>query len=220
MTNLYIVGAGSCAVELYYWFKTSPKAMHDYTFCGFIDDFCNLKDIEQRLSLDKKDDSPWCIKVKDYIYKDGDKLLIAFGNPSLKEQYYETLNVPDSAYTTFVHDTALVYDNVKLGPGTMVGPFCTIEPNVVIKDHVLVNAYSFVAHDSYVGNFSSLSPRSTLLGQSRVHKKAFIGACSCINVKREIEADAFVGMNSSVIHTVKEGSVVYGVPARLYQKEE
>lgn len=220
MPNLYIVGAGSCAVELYFWLKTSPKSTEDYTFCGFIDDFGNSTQIEKRLSLEKKDNSIWCIKVKDYVYKDGDRLLIAFGNPCLKEQYYEALNLDDSVYTTFVHDTALVYDNVKLGKGCIIGPFCTIEPNVVIKDHVLVNAYSFIAHDCYVGNFSSLSPRSTLLGQCTVHKKAFIGACSCVNVKREIEQNAFVGMNSSVIHTVKEGSVVYGVPARLYQKDE
>lgn len=216
--RVFIVGAGGFAIEVYNWFVSSASHRQGYEFAGFIDDYATQSRIIDRLGLNTDPVCTQLFTLDEYKYKDGDRLLLAIGMPEGKKEYVQALALPESAYLTFVHDSAIVGPNTTLGNGVIVGPMCMIESNITIGAFSSFNVYSFIAHDVKIGAFCSLAPRVSVLGGAMVGNESFIGASAVINIKRQVGDRAFVGMNSSVIHNVADDNKVYGVPAREYKK--
>lgn len=82
----------------------------------------------------------------------------------------------------FVHPSALVGSNVKLGADVSVGPYAVLENDVVVGDRVRIGAHGFVGRGARIGDDSFLHPRVTLMTDCAIgarvilHSGVVIGA--------------------------------------------
>ena len=76
---------------------------------------------------------------------------------------FESLNIPDSRLAIFVHPTAYVAPNVKLGPGTVLMPNVSISPGVEFGICNLVMINAIIGHNTIIGNHCHFAAQSLSL---------------------------------------------------------
>lgn len=114
---------------------------------------------------------------------------------------------------------AVILDAVDAAEGAIICPFATITSNVRIGRHFHANLYTYVAHDCVIGDFVTLAPRATCLGNVRIEDHAYIGAGAILRQGQPgkpliVGKGAVVGMGAVVTRDVPPGVTVVGNPAR------
>ena len=72
---------------------------------------------------------------------------------------------------------------------------------------------SMIGQDSNIGDFSTTTGYVNVVS-AKLGKRVFIGSHSVILKDRIVGDDAYVGAGSIVIKNVKEGTKVFGIPAK------
>lgn len=143
-----------------------------------------------------------------------------------------------------IRPNTVIESDVKIGRNCRIGPFTRIRPHVRIADGVEVGNFVELVRTS-VGAGSKVK-HHTYLGDTTVGRDVNIGAGTIIanydgkvKSKTVIEDNVFIGVGAILIapvkigkgalvgagsvvpknHNVPKGSVVLGVPARLFKKE-
>ena len=78
---------------------------------------------------------------------------------------------------------------------------------------MLLNTYVAVGHHVEIGE-SSISPKTLLAGKAEVGERCFLGSGSIITPSKKVGDNASVGAGSVVYRNVKEGTKVFGNPAK------
>ena len=73
-------------------------------------------------------------------------------------------------------------------------------------------------HDVKLGEYVTISPNATILGNVEVGNNSFIGAGSIIREKTKIGNNCIVGMGSVVLKDITDDEVWVGNPARYLRK--
>lgn len=218
MGGLYLIGAGGLALQLCGWFGRNWG--EGLQLKGFIDAW-GQTDILGRMGEAGRGLA--ALTFSSFQAAPGDHFVLAVADPGAKramlEQARGSCAVERGQFISLVHPQAIVSTDcaVELGRGVVIGPYCVVEPHTAIGDFVTLNMYSSVGHDCRVGAFTTLSPRSAVLGGGRVGHDCFLAAGATVNVRTEVGEHAFVGMNASVISAVPPWTRVYGVPARVVE---
>lgn len=115
---------------------------------------------------------------------------------------------------TFIHNSAVIADNVSIGEGSWIGPFCTLPSDSVIGSDCIMAPYCMVSHLSTVGSGTVMQPHSTIAGSTTV------GRCCKLNV-RAVVLDHLtlcdfieVGAASMVTKNLNQPGYYVGLPAR------
>ena len=221
MHDLYLIGAGGLALQLCGWFAAGWG--QGLRLRGFIDSW-GRTGILDRLGSTAADGRLLSLTCSGFEAGPDDRFVMAVADPlakrTLLEQVCRSCGIVRNQFVTLVHPSAICSTdcNIDLGLGVVIGPFCIIEPHTLIGDFVTINMYASVGHDCEVGAFSTLSPRSAVLGGACVRHDCFLAAGATINVRCEVGEHAWVGMNASVISPVPPWTRVYGVPARVVEQ--
>lgn len=207
MKKVLIVGAGGLGREAWNYLSQSPKCGVEWQIGGFLDDNVN--------ALDRFDYPQKVVgKITDYQATAGDLLVCALGSPGLKETVCTSLLERGAVFETFVHHTALVGKNVRLGKGCFLAPHSNITSDAFLGDFVTINCFSGCGHDVMVGSFTTLSSYCDLTGGVQLGKKVFLGSHATIIPGRRVGDEVYIGAGSVVVTHVKSGQKVFGVPAR------
>lgn len=146
------------------------------------------------------------------LVKDEFEIMIAVGESSLREKIAEKLL--DFTFFTFVHPTAVIGENVKIGKGSYIGPYSVITCNVEIGNHSILNRMNAIGHDSVSGNYLSMMPGAIISGNCKLGKNVYLGSNSTVKEKINICDDVIVGLNSGVVKNIIEKGVYVGTPAK------
>ena len=105
-------------------------------------------------------------------------------------------------------------NNVSVGSATVIanGLFRT---DTTIGDDTLIDSRVFIAHNCTVGKSCVLIAGVTLLGSAKIEDGAWLSVESVVLNKLRVGHNSYVGASSLVAKDVKNGSKVFGVPARL-----
>jgi sugar O-acyltransferase (sialic acid O-acetyltransferase NeuD family) len=141
-------------------------------------------------------------------------VVIAIGDNATRARVAERLAAMGATFTTVVHPSCSLGEDVALGHGTVVLAGVVVNSGSVVGRHVILNTSSSVDHDCRIGDFVHVSPGVRLAGGVHVgaHAHLGIGACAVPNVS--IGAGSIVGAGAAVIADVADAAVVVGVPAR------
>lgn len=185
---------------------------HDIVVYGFLDDDAKLHGTElgEVPVLGATDDE----KYLKLIGKKCDAF-VATDDTRLKKYLTEFLVerrkvMPINA----VHATAVVSPFATLKNGTLIGPGAIVQPGTVLGNHGIVHASAVVESGAKLGDFVQVGT-GAVIGQDVVLEEgAFIGTKATVVGGVTVGKNASVGAGSLVIETVKDGTTVFGVPAK------
>lgn len=207
MKKILIVGAGGFGREVYTWINDSKNNYLNWQIIGFLDD--------DQLALQDYDYNKNIISsIADYEPEEDEYLVIAIGSPKGKEKLVNTLLEKGAKFETFIHKTAIIGKNVKLGTGSILCPNSIITCDATIGKYVTINCNSGIGHDAAIGDYSTLSAHVDVTGFVKLGERVFVGSNACILPKVTVSNDAVVGAGSVVTRNVKEGHTVFGNPAK------
>jgi len=189
------------------WIRNSADFYKDWEIIGFIDDDLN--------ALEKFDyDLPIVSTISDYVPKNDEYLIMAMGNPKNKMRLVEYLKKRGASFITFIHKSATIGINTKIGNGCVLCPNSIVTCDVEIGEFVTINIFSSAGHDAKIGEGSTLSGHVDITGHVEVGKGVFIGSNVSILPKVKVGDRAVIGAGSIVVKNVKDGKTVFGNPAK------
>lgn len=132
-----------------------------------------------------------------------------------KNLKFQILNyLLENKYTifSFIHPTAFVSKNAKIGRGVIIYPMCNIDQGVTVDDGTILLNSSIVAHDTYIGKCTYLAPGVCLSGLIHVGDLCFIGTSATLANNIKVGNNSTIAMGTCLTKDIDENSFVIGNP--------
>lgn len=208
MKNLIIIGAGGMGREVMNLALQCEGYNKEYVIKGFIDD--NLESMSGLVGY-----PPIIGRIDDYKIKQDDVFTCSIGSVQSKKKCIETIVKHGGSFISLIHPTSLINSNAKLGIGCQIFPFAQVGSEAVIGNYVLIQSYAGIAHDVNVGNYTRIDTHVLCVGGVSIGNRVTLHTAAIINHGVTIEDDATVGAASFVIKRVRQGTSVFGIPAKI-----
>lgn len=145
------------------------------------------------------------------------EIIIAIADP--KNRFDVANRLPkNTKYFTWIHPTAIISDDVKIGEGSFIGANSIITTNIKIGKHALLNRGNQIGHDCEIGNYFSMMPGSIVSGNVKIYDCVYMGNNSSIREKISIHSLSTIGMGAAVVSDINEPGTYVGVPAKKIDK--
>jgi acetyltransferase-like isoleucine patch superfamily enzyme len=122
-----------------------------------------------------------------------------------------------SRFANFIHPLAYVAKSAVMGVGNVLLSHSGLYSNVSIGNHNILYARSFIGHDTRVGD-NNFFVGAGVGSENRIGNGVFMGMNCTINGGVTIDDFAFIGMCSNVLRNVETRQVVFGNPAKPWEK--
>jgi sugar O-acyltransferase (sialic acid O-acetyltransferase NeuD family) len=139
------------------------------------------------------------------------EMMVCVSDPKDRNEIVKKLPL-NTKYFSFIHPTALIFSDIKIGEGSYVGPYSILTENIVIGSHALLNRMNQIGHDCQIGDFISMMPGSIISGNCILGNRVYIGSNSSVKEKIYICDDVTIGLVSGVVKNITESGVYGGVP--------
>lgn len=116
---------------------------------------------------------------------------------------------------SFIHPTAFVSANAKIGKGVIIYPLCNIDQSVEIGDGSIILNSSIVAHDTTIGRCCYLAPGVSLSGKIKIGDLCFLGTASTISNDVVIGQNSTIAIGTCITKSIPENSFAIGNPFKL-----
>ena len=210
MKKIIILGAGGLGKEIAWLIEEINENKKEWEILGFLDSHPSVKNMEL---LGYKVLGPFedAFKFPDAFF------VIAFGDPRLREKVVNIVAQYDVKWATLISPTVKVHRTNKLGIGVIISRYTDLTVECTIGNHVMLNIHVVLGHKVEIGDFSIVSPNTTINGAAIIGKSCSIGANVFV---RDIVIGDYVtvGASSCVIKPVESDCVVAGIPADVIRK--
>jgi len=139
---------------------------------------------------------------------------LAVGYPEYKKMVLNIYREMNFAWQTFIHPSAIISSNAKIGRGVIISPYVLVAGNAKLSDYVFMNAYSTVGHDSIIGERSSLMPYSCATGGVNIGTDCLLATGAKVLPGVSIGERSRVSAGAIVTHNMPADSLISGNPAR------
>ena len=208
MKRLVIIGAGGFGRETHQWAQDMNKVNLRWNEIVFIDD--NAEKYKGQNFFNKI-----VCSIDDYSPKANDEMICAIGDTFIKKKICTSLEQKRVIFTNVIHPSAVISESAKISCGVVVCPHSVVSVDSVIGKHVIINTLTSIGHDAKVKEFSTISSHCDVMGGVSIGSNVFMGSNAIILPNKKVENNAIVGAGSVVLRRVKEGTTVFGNPARM-----
>jgi sugar O-acyltransferase (sialic acid O-acetyltransferase NeuD family) len=204
ITDIIIAGAGGFGREVFEWI--SDQITHDKNFriAGFIDD--TLPTLQNY--------PPILGTILDYIPKQNEKIVLAFGNPDIKKTIGNSLLEKHASFFSVIHPSVKINTNTQIETGCILCPYVIISNDCVLEKCVTINSMTTIGHDVHIEEWSVISGHCDITGHTKIGKMAFLGSRSGTVPGITLGDNVTVGAGSTVVRSVANNTTVFGIPAR------
>jgi len=136
----------------------------------------------------------------------------------IRVKYFESLGIPDDRLATFVHYSAYVAPNVKLGPGTVIMPNVSISPGAVFGKCCLVMVSAVVGHNTIIGNYCHFAAHSCTGAYLSIEDSVHIGLNASVREHLTLKRGSTLAMGALLLKDMQENEIWAGVPAKLLRQ--
>ena len=207
MEKIAIVSSGGFAREVLTLIDAINKKEHRFEFLGFIDE--DKSQTIHGYPIIGSDEE--VNKTQEPI-----SIVIAVGEPRLKEKIRNKYDNPLISFPTLIHPTAIIADpsNVIIGQGCIICAGDIITTDIIIKDFVTLNLQCTVGHDTVVEEYSAFMPTVNISGEVNVGKGVYVGTGAKIINQVDIGEHTIVGAGAVVAKSLPANCTAVGVPAK------
>lgn len=207
MEKIAIVGSGGFAREILTLINDINKQTEKYEVIGFVG-FEKNQSIHGFTIIGTDEELN---KSKEPI-----SLVIAVGEPNLKEKIRSKFTNPLVHFPTLVHPSVIVgdEDSVIIGEGCIICAGCILTVDITIQDFVTLNLQCTVGHDTVINNYASIMPSVNISGEVKVGKNVYVGTGAKIINELEIGANTIVGAGAVVTKSLPANCTAVGAPAK------
>lgn len=126
-----------------------------------------------------------------------------------------------------IHQLCYIHPTASIGENTKIGAFCDIGKKVVIGRECNIQAHVTISNECVIGAFVFIGPNTSLLNDKYmdgqitrvlVERHAKIGGGCVILPGVKIGRYAIIGAGSVVTKNVGPATTVYGNPAKKHKK--
>lgn len=207
MKNIYILGCGGFAKEVY----TLIKSIGGYEVKAFVD----LKEKEDIL-FNKR-----AIPVisEDQLISIGNtqdvNLAIGLGDPVVIKKL--ALKFSDFNFPNLIHPTA-VYDNeeVIFGHGNILTAGVIFTVSIHVGSFNIFNLSSTIGHDCKIENYNIINPSVNISGGVKIASGNLFGVGSIVLQNLTIGSNNVIGASALVTKDVEDDLTLVGVPAKKF----
>ena len=208
MKNLLIIGASGFGRDIYDMAKESIGYGTEFCIKGFLD-----------FNIDALKDYPFYPQVisseDEYEIQTDDVFVCALGDLNLKKKVTEKMLIRGAKFFSLISKNAIISPNAQIGKGCIIDHSVRIASGVNIGDYVLIQGMASLGHDVKVGRFTRIDPKVSCVGGVEIGNEVALHTMCVINHKVIVEDNAVVGALSFVIRKVKQGTTVFGSPAKI-----
>lgn len=207
MERIAIVSSGGFSREVLTLINAINEQDQRYEFVGFIDN-----------------DQTQTVHGYPIIGSDEDvnntreplSVVIAVGEPKLKEKIRNKYNNPLITFPSLIHPTAIIADpgNIKIGQGCIICAGTILTTDISIKDFVTLNLQCTVGHDTIIEAYSAFMPSVNISGEVIVGRGVYVGTGAKIINQIEIGEYTIVGAGAVVAKSLPANCTAVGVPAK------
>lgn len=143
-------------------------------------------------------------------------IVIAIANPKAKKKIYERLsNNQFLLFPNVVHSSSNLNPTVDMGIGNIISDHVSFSSNISVGSFTLIHFNSSIGHDVVIEDFSTIFPGVNLSGFCEVKTQCQIGTNVSVLPQTTIGERAFVGAGAMVNRNVPAESTAFGIPAKL-----
>ena len=208
MERIAIVGSSGFAREILTLINDINRQTKKYEFVGFI-------------GLDKNQTlHGYPVIGNDEEINNNNKepisLVIAVGEPNLKEKIRSKYTNPLISFPTLLHPSVIIGDSesVKIGDGCIICAGCILTTDITLYDFVTLNLQCTVGHDTVINSYASFMPSVNISGEVNVGKGVYVGTGAKIINQLEIGENTIVGAGAVVAKSLPANCTAIGVPAK------
>lgn len=205
--RIIVAGAGGlgCEVALYVRDALAAGRLQG-RLAGFVDDQKQGRQDDLDLAILSAIDA--------YRPQDGDRVVIAVGEPAARRIIAQRLERVGARFVTVIHPLAWVAPLTRIEDGCVVAPFVTIGPRTHVEAHCLFNTHAGIGHDCHIGACAAVSPHAVLNGHVRLGAEVMVGSGAVVVPGLTIGDRARVSAGTVVLSAVAPETTVWGNPAR------
>lgn len=204
MNKIAIIGFGGFGREVEMLIEQINEKEKIWEFIGFFDD-ASIDDSRHLGDL----------KVLNE-YAENIYVVIAIGNPLIKEKIVERIENKNIKYATLIHPSVQIGKSeiVNIGEGCIITAYNVITVNINIGSHVILNLSCTVGHDTTIADYCSFMPSVNISGEVKVNEKVFVGTGAKIINQVEIGESVTIGAGAVVVKSIPPKCTAIGIPAK------
>jgi sugar O-acyltransferase (sialic acid O-acetyltransferase NeuD family) len=190
-----------------------------YELVGFIDDddsltgreFNGLPVLGTFNNIDKV--------IRDYKVTDA-VICLPEGYVNIRKKYFELCVKKGLNLSNYIHPSAVVSSNVKIGSGVIICTNVAINPGSIIGDNVIIWTGATIDHDNYISSHVYISPGVHTAGSVTIGECTMVGTGAIITPLVHIGRNVKIGAASMVNKDIPNNSVAYGIPAKVIRENK
>ena len=207
MKKIAIIGAGGFAREILTLINDINRQNPEYEFVGFVDEG-GSQTIHGYPVIGNDEEIN---KTKEPL-----SVVIAVGEPHLKERIRNKYTNPLISFPTLIHPSVLLSDpdSISIGKGCIICAGCIITTDIIIGDFITLNLMCTVGYDTVINEYASFMPSVNISGEVNIGKNVYVVTGSKIINQVEIGEYTVVGAGAMVAKSLPANCTAVGVPAK------
>ncbi|MCD4820388.1 MAG: hypothetical protein K8S23_17045 [Candidatus Cloacimonetes bacterium] len=130
------------------------------------------------------------------------------------------LKIPDEKFVSFIHPSAYVTKNVKIGNGVIIMPNVSISSGVEIGNNSLIMVNATIGHNSKIGKYCHIAAQSSIGSFVNIQNGIHIGLNATIRENCVLGKFSSLGMGSVLLNNIGEKEIWVGNPAKLLRTKK
>ncbi len=181
--EIVIIGSGGVGREILATLKN--EVFVDFIVLGFIDDGQQKGKLINGFPVLGGID--WLIQNKTKI-----NIIIAIGNPSVRQKIIDKLQPHSYNYPTIIHPSTEIHDKdyCSIGVGCYIAGKCVITTDVTIGDFCFINTHCSLQHDTFIENNCTLMPGVRITGGAHIGHGTYISGNTLLSESITIPVDS------------------------------
>ncbi len=214
MDEIYILGSGGFAKEVYFLIQEINRAEKRFDVLGFID-------IQASRVIEIGKSKVNVLNEEDFLSgtRNGrPNIAFGIGSPkiigNLYVKYKNQCNFPN-----LIHPNSIaLWDSIDIGEGNIITSGCTFTVNIVIGCCNIFNLHATVGHDVRIGSFNVINPSANISGGVIIGDLNLIGTNAAVLQNVEIGNNSVLGAGSLLNKNLASNSVAVGMPAKTIKE--
>ena len=148
------------------------------------------------------------------------RMIIAMGfidMNELRERKYVEAREKGYSFTSFVHDSVLIHDDVTIGENCIILDHTSIHPGCRIAQGAFVSGNVNLGHDCTIGSSNWICSGVSIAGGCQIGAGCFLGVNASVAHGVRLGARNFIAANTLVNRSTEDDAVYLSEPGQLFR---